>query len=126
MSDGRETESESSRSTTTLAYDRTRLAYDRTLLAWVRTGTSLITLGFAVYNLRRVIRVPGEESFAFAFVLIAIGLVTLLLAAFEYRRAIRTLTAQCFEMPSSRLPIAVALLISVLGILALLAMLVQR
>ena len=126
MPGGPENESEGDRSTTNLAYDRTRLAYDRTLLSWVRTGTSLITFGFAVYNFRRVIRGPGEESFEFAFVLIAIGLVTLLLAALEYRRAVRTLAAQCLELPRSWLPIAVALLVSVLGIVALIWMLVRR
>ena len=119
MPGGPENESEGDRSTT-------NLAYDRTLLSWVRTGTSLITFGFAVYNFRRVIRGAGEESFEFAFVLIAIGLVTLLLAALEYRRAVRTLAAQCFEMPRSRLPIAVALLVAVLGILVLLSMLMRH
>ena len=109
-----------------LGYDRTRLAYERTLLAWVRTGTSLITFGFAVYNFRRVIVKPNQETFEFAFVLVAIGLVALLLAAFEYRSDIRTLGMQCSGMPRSRLPMRVALLISVLGILALTTMLIRR
>lgn len=111
---------------TILGYDRTRLAYDRTLLAWVRTGTSLITFGFAVYNFRRVIATPSAETFEFAFVLVAIGLVALLLAAFEYRHDIRTLLAQCSEMPQSRLPTRVALLVSVLGICALAVMVIRR
>lgn len=121
----KEAASEMSRSTI-LGYDRTRLAYDRTLLAWVRTGTSLITFGFAVYNFRRVIASPSVESFEFAFVLVAIGLVALLFAAFEYRNDIRTLVAQCSDMPQSRLPMRVALLVSVLGILALAVMLIRR
>jgi putative membrane protein len=111
---------------TILGYDRTRLAYDRTLLAWVRTGTSLITYGFAVYNFRRVIASANAVTFEFAFVLVAIGLVALMLAAFEYRYDIRTLAAQCSEMPLSRLPMRVALLVSVLGIFALAAMLIRR
>ena len=36
---------------TTRACGRTRLAYQRTMLSWVRTATSLITFGFAVYNI---------------------------------------------------------------------------
>jgi len=111
---------------TVLGYDRTRLAYDRTLLAWVRTGTSLITFGFAVYNFRRVIAAPGAETFEFAFVLVAIGLGALLLAAFEYGHDMRTLAAQCAGLPRSRLPLRVALLVSVLGIFALAVMLIRR
>jgi putative membrane protein len=120
-----EAESGTSRSVI-LAYDRTRLSYDRTLLSWVRTGTSLITFGFAVYNFRRVVVAPSAESFEFAFVLVAIGLVALLVAAFEYRSDMRTLAAQCSEIPRSRLPVGVALLVSVLGMLALAVMLVRR
>jgi len=69
---------------------------------------------------------PNQETFEFAFVLVAIGLVALLLAAFEYRSDIRTLGMQCSGMPRSRLPMRVALLISVLGILALTTMLIRR
>jgi len=111
---------------TILGYDRTRLSYDRTLLAWVRTATSLITFGFAIYNFRRVIASPGAETFEFAFVLVAVGLVALLLAAFEYRHDMRALAVQCSEMPQSRLPMRVALLVSVSGILALTVMLIRR
>lgn len=112
--------------TTILAYDRTRLAYERTLLAWIRTGTSLITFGFAIYNFRRVIANPGADSFEFAFVLVAIGLVAMLMAAFEHRANVRALAAQCPGMPTSWLPIKIALLVSVLGILALVVMLLRR
>ena len=35
---------------TRLAVDRTRLAYERTLMAWVRTATSLISFGFTIYK----------------------------------------------------------------------------
>jgi putative membrane protein len=41
--------------TTRLAYDCTCLGYQRTMLAWVRTGTSLITFGFAIYSLPRIV-----------------------------------------------------------------------
>ena len=119
-------EEPSANRTTILAYDRTRLAYERTLLAWVRTGTSLITFGFAIYNFRRIIANPGTDSFEFAFVLVAIGLVAMLLAAFEHRTNMRALVAQCAEMPKSWLPTVIALLVSVLGILALVVMLLRR
>ena len=116
---------------TTLAYDRTRLAYQRTMLSWVRTGTSLITFGFAIYNFHRF--VTGEQArdrilgpHEFATIMVAIGLVALLFATFEYRRDIRELRRQFPEIPRSPLPGAVALLISVLGLLALIAMIFRR
>jgi putative membrane protein len=112
---------------TRLAYDRTRLAYDRTMLAWVRTGTSLITFGFGIYNLRRL--TTGITSgayviaqYEFALIMVGVGLVALLLATVEYRFSIRALYAQCPDLPRSKLPLAVGSLISGLGILALIVM----
>jgi len=109
---------------TLLAYDRTRLAYQRTMLSWVRTGTSLITFGFAIYNFHLL--VTGNQTsnhiigpHEFALIMVAIGLVALLLAMFEYRRDIGELRRQIPEIPRSPLPGAVALLVSVLGLLAL-------
>jgi putative membrane protein len=116
---------------TMLAYDRTRLAYQRTMLSWVRTGTSLITFGFAIYNFHRIAtgdqpsnRLIGPHEFA--LIMVAIGLVALLLAMFEYRRDTREPSRQFPEIPRSPLPGAVALLISLLGLLALIAMIFQR
>ena len=109
---------------TILAYDRTRLAYQRTMLSWVRTSTSLITFGFAIYNFH--LFVTGVETSShiigpheFALIMVSIGFVALLLAMFEYRRDIGELSRQFPDIPRSPLPGAVALLISVLGLLAL-------
>jgi putative membrane protein len=116
---------------TTLAYDRTRLAYQRTMLAWVRTGTSLITFGFAIYNFHRI-ATEGRQSgqlvgpHQFATIMVCIGLVALLLATFEYRQNIRALSDQYPDIPRSPLPTAVALLISALGILALVIMALRQ
>lgn len=116
---------------TILAYDRTRLAYQRTMLSWVRTGTSLITFGFAIYNFHRFAtgnqtsnRIIGPHEFA--LIMVVIGLVALLLAMFEYRRDIRELRRQFPEIPRSPLPGAVAVLISVLGLMALISMIFRR
>jgi putative membrane protein len=109
---------------TILGYDRTRLAYQRTLLSWVRTATALITFGFAIYNFHRI--VTGDRSRSrligpheFALIMVVIGLVALLLAMIEYRRDIRALAAQYPDIPCSPLPGAVALLVSVLGLVVL-------
>lgn len=116
---------------TILAYDRTRQSYDRTMLSWVRTATSLITFGFAIYNFHRIVtgdqpsgRLIGPHEFA--LVMVGIGLVALLLAMIEYRRDVRALKRQYPEIPCSRLPGAVALLVSVLGLVALIAIIFRR
>jgi putative membrane protein len=94
------------------------------MLAWVRTGTSMITFGFAIYNFHRIATGDRPSSqligpHGFATIMVCIGLVALLLAAFEYRHSMRMLSAQYPDIPRSPLPAAVALLVSALGLLAL-------
>ena len=113
---------------TVLAYDRTRHAYQRTMLSWVRTGTSLIAFGFAIYNFHRADqssnRLIGPHEFA--LVMVGIGAFALLLAMLEYRQNIRALRTQYRDIPPSPLPGAVALLVSVLGLVALIAMIFRQ
>src|SRR5262249_29990127 len=101
----------------------TRLGYQRTMLSWVRTATALITFGFAVYNFHRIAvgdhpsgRLIGPHEFA--LIVVATGLVALLLAMIEYRRDVRALSTQYPDIRWSPLPGGVALLVSVLGLLA--------
>ncbi|MGO9268199.1 MAG: YidH family protein [Candidatus Binataceae bacterium] len=117
---------------TNLAADRTRLAYDRTLLAWIRTATSLITFGFTIYKffqieLARVAPRP-ERLFGprqFAFLMILVGLVSLLIATLEHRQDLKALRAQ---YPGRNRPMATVLaaLVSVLGLVALVAVLFRE
>jgi hypothetical protein len=58
--------------------------------------------------------------------MVSIGLVALLLAMIEYRRNMRTLRIQFREIHWSPLPGAVALLISVLGLLALISIILRQ
>jgi putative membrane protein len=115
---------------TKLAYDRTNLAYQRTMLAWVRTGTSLITFGFAIYTFHRIAKrdeavyLIGPHQFA--LIMVVIGLAALVLAMVEHRRNIRALRAQLPDIPQSPLPATVALLVSGLGTLALVAMILRQ
>jgi putative membrane protein len=116
---------------TILSYDRTRLSYQGTMLSWVRTGTSLITFGFAIYNFHRIALGDRQSSqligpHEFATIMVGIGLVALFLATLEYRRDIRLLGAQYADLPRSPLPAIVALLISGLGIMALIAMIFRQ
>jgi inner membrane protein YidH len=116
---------------TTLAIERTRASYERTMMSWIRTATSLITFGFSVYKFfqleapagRLANRLIGPREFA--LMLVSIGLVSLILATLEYRRNIRILGAQYGSSPRS-LAVVMAALISILGIVALIAMIFRQ
>jgi putative membrane protein len=113
---------------TKLAVERNRLAYERTLMAWVRTGVSLISFGFTIYKFFQEFHkgelIPrGSGPFGtreFGVTMISIGLVAVLLATIQHVRSMHKLRAQYVDVPYS-LAALVALLVSVLGILALIA-----
>jgi putative membrane protein len=117
---------------TRLAVDRTRLAHERTLMAWVRTATSLISFGFTIYkffqfelknqpapNPERLIGARG-----FALIMIATGLVALLLSTLEHRQSMQAMRREFGHIPASTATI-VAALISLLGILAFVAVILR-
>ena len=120
-------------SSTKLAYDRTRLAYERTLMAWVRTGMSMITFGFTIYKFfeefHKTQPVPVRTSLItareFGIIMISIGLVAVLLATIQHIKAMHKLRAQYPEVPYS-LAAVVAFLVSMLGIVALAAILFRQ
>ena len=101
------------------------------MMAWIRTGTSLITFGFSIYKLFQLEglghpqpgRLIGPREFA--FMLVSIGLISLLLATIEHRQNIRALGTQ-YEGKRRSLAVMVAALISILGILALVAMIFRQ
>ena len=116
---------------TELAFDRTRAAYERTMMSWIRTATALITFGFSIYKFFQI-EAPGHEQQnrligprEFAFMLVSIGLISLLLATLEHRQNIRALGAQ-YAGKRRSLAVLVAALISILGILALVAMIFRE
>jgi putative membrane protein len=118
---------------TQLAVDRTRLAFERTTMAWVRTATSLITFGFSVYKFFQI----GSGATAhpqhligpreFALMMISIGIMSLVIATAQHWNSMRALRASA---PDSHMPRSLALLVgalmSVLGILALIAVVLRR
>ena len=113
---------------TELALDRTRLAYERTLMAWVRTATSLISFGFTIYKFFQYLveRGPGEERDrligprGYGIFMIATGLLALLLATISHRRNMQALRHKYVHVQYS-LAAVLAAVISLLGILALIA-----
>lgn len=124
--------SDSPDSSTSLAVDRTLLAHDRTMLAWIRTATALITFGFTIYKffqLELVRAPPRPEQLLgpthFALLMIVIGLASLLFASLDHRNQMRRLRAR---YPGSHRTLArvLAVLVSLLGILALLAVALRQ
>jgi len=111
---------------TKLAVERTRLAYERTLMAWVRTGIGLISFGFGIYKFfeefRKGEQIPRSGSLLgtreFGFTMICLGLVVVLLATIQHITTMHRLRAEYVDVSYS-LAAVVALLVSVLGILAL-------
>ena len=117
---------------TILATDRTRLAHDRTLMAWVRTATSLISFGFTIYKFFQYLQqqqgVRHEGRFGprqYGTLMIAIGIIALVIATWQHRRDMRALRAHYPEVPYSMATI-LAGLISLLGVLALLAVVFRQ
>ncbi|MGA7760683.1 MAG: DUF202 domain-containing protein [Candidatus Binataceae bacterium] len=116
---------------TRLAFERTRNSYENTMMSWIRTATSLITFGFSIYKFFQI-EAPSEKQRnyligprEFAIALVCIGLLSLVLATLENRQNMRALGAQ-YAGKQRSLSVLVAALISILGVLALLAMIFRE
>lgn len=117
---------------TKLAYERTFLAHERTLMAWVRTASSLITFGFSIYKFFQLEGGVVKEFAAaqvlgprqFSMILIFIGVVSLVMATIQHRRQLKILKVEYESAPASTAGL-VAGLISVLGLLSVLAVIFQ-
>jgi putative membrane protein len=112
---------------TQMSLDRTWLAHERTLMAWVRTSASMISFGFTIYKFFQFEN--GESARAarawltprdFALIIISIGMSSLWIATLQHRREIRYISSGS-ETRRRSLAELVAAVISVFGILALLA-----
>ena len=116
---------------TKLAYDRTRLAYENTMMAWIRTATSLITFGFSVYKFFQLELKRGETFTGligpreFGLLMISCGLISLAVGTVQHVASMRRLRAQYPRIPLS-LAAVVAGLVSILGVVALLAALFRQ
>lgn len=116
---------------TQLAFERTRVSYERTMMSWIRTATSLITFGFSIYKFFQLDGLARPERArligprGFALMLVSIGLVALLLASIEHRQSIRALGEQ-YDGSKRSLAVLVAALISILGLVALFAVIFRQ
>lgn len=116
-----------------LALDRTYLAHERTLMAWVRTSTSLITFGFTLYKFFQYVREHEQTEppnrilgpRLYGMIMIATGIGVLAMATLQHRQSLKRLGARYAAAPFS-LSMALAGLISGLGILAFIAALLRQ
>ena len=116
---------------TRIAYESMRASYERIMMSWIGTATSLITFGFSLYKFFQL-EAPSEKQQnyligprEFALALVSIGLFSLLLATVEHRQAVRALAAQ-YGTKRRSLAGVVGVLISILGICALVAMIFRE
>lgn len=113
---------------TRLAIDRTRLAYERTMMAWIRTGVSLISFGFTIYKFFQYQIEQGALAASgrlispreFAMIMIGTGLTALILASVQHHHSLKALSQAYGPQPRSTAAV-VGILVSVLGLLALVA-----
>jgi putative membrane protein len=113
---------------TRLAIDRTRVAYDGTAQSLIRTGTSMITFGFSVYKFFQIEpRVSGRMigPHEFAVIMVGAGLASLIAGACEHQLNLRALRAIYPTMRRSATSL-ITVLLSVLGVLVLLAVIFRQ
>ena len=112
---------------TRLAVDRTRLAYERTLMAWVRTATSLISFGFTIYKFFEFESGRGAVALAtsrllsprqFGMIMITTGLTAVALATVEHYRHLARMRVD-YGVAERSVAVVVAVIVSVMGLLAL-------
>jgi putative membrane protein len=110
------------------AADRTWLANERTLMAWIRTATSMISFGFTIYKFFEG-RPPNPHSILssrdFAILMIGFGLLALVLASIQHLIELGPLRKQESRNRKS-IALLLAILIVVLGIIALVSILLRE
>jgi putative membrane protein len=111
---------------------RTALALDRTTLAWIRTALTCATFGFGMVGFFRSVEqaTHSEETVRLhqaaihlGVAMIVIGMVATMLAAFSHWMTLRKLRrGEPLSITQWPLTIAIAVLVSVLGLYALWSM----
>jgi uncharacterized membrane protein YidH (DUF202 family) len=118
---------------TVLAKVRTQLALDRTTLAWIRTTLTMGTFGFGTVGFFRTLREKSptpeavrvhEGAIRFGVSLVVLGTVATVLAGASHWFALRRLRRdEPLALARWPLSVTVATLVSLLGLLALFAVL---
>jgi putative membrane protein len=114
---------------TRLAVERTRLAAERTMMAWVRTAASLISFGFTIYKFFQLElkTEPVQVTIGprgLALIMIGLGLLSLVLAGVQHHHSLKLMKQDYGDLPKS-VAGPVAAIVSLLGVLALIAVVVR-
>jgi putative membrane protein len=116
-----------------LSVERTSLSHDRTLMSNVRTSTTLISFGFTIYKFFADLQQRGEIANPnrllgtrhFGFLMVAIGVVCVVLSSLSHKQQMQSMQAR-YGVSVERLPLALAGVISLLGVLGLLAIIFRQ
>jgi inner membrane protein YidH len=116
-----------------LSVERTRLSHDRTLMSNVRTSTTLISFGFTIYKFFADLQERGEiahpdrllGSRHVGFLMVAIGVVYVIVASLSYQQQMSRMKER-YGISLDRLPLALAVVISFLGGVGLLAIILRQ
>jgi inner membrane protein YidH len=114
-----------------LGYERTRLAADRTLMAWIRTSVSMISFGFTLFKFFMYLReseilssqLPMHGPRNLGLGLVGLGTFLLGMAIVEYLLYQRWLSREMKKKFPLSTALLAAVLISLIGVLALLNLL---
>jgi putative membrane protein len=120
---------------TALAKERTRVAADRTLMAWIRTALSLIAFGLGIGKAVELLDVafperaslldPRHTTLAVAIGLVAVGVLSLVGAIIQHGLQLRALEQATYTYRAPlALSMVVAILLLVIGLLAVVALII--
>lgn len=114
-----------------LALERNKLASERTLMAWIRTALTMIGFGFTMFKFLQAIQ---EHSAApvlrpdaprnLGVTLVGMGTLAVLVACVQHRKYVHSLRADK-PYPSWDLPLTMATLVGLLGILMLVGIVIR-
>lgn len=118
---------------TELAKERNRAAEERTLMAWIRTSLALIGFGFGIERIVAAIQQslgeavnPVRLTRLLGLAFVALGTFSMLVAALDHRHQLQRIQRNDLMYVSRRSPsLAVAIILTGLGIIAFVGMLVS-